>query len=272
MTDEVLPHASEVSPVPVIEPADESRPTLDDVTDSTRRADRYEQNRRSRRMWFLGAIVALAAVVALVAWGVVWFYVNRLTAPPERVLIIAETTLEDGAVIAGPVVVLDKSEKGFETVPVDTSEPVAIPGTSYDRLADALPMGGPELLAEIVLGKEADTAGWVVLSQDAWADVIDAAGGADVSVPGTTTVFTGDKLVRFQQGLKKLSGDEAVALSLGAESFEGVGAAARVRMELAERLGEAVIASPDRLIALVKSGAATSSEQPDVLSTYLGGQ
>ncbi len=240
--------------------------------EAMRRVDRHQQSRRSRRIWLAVAGLAVITVVVVAGWGAVRLYQDAQSAPPERIVVIGETSLEDGTIVAGPVVVIEPDGTALKVTSIDAARSAAIPGTSYDRLSDALPMGGPELVSQLVLGEDAEKAGWIVLEQDGWAALIDAAGGADVEVPGETTVFTGDRLFRFEEGLKKLTGDEAVAIALGAETFDGIETAAKIRLALGAGLGDAAISAPDRLVELIESGQAESSEDAETLTEYLGGQ
>lgn len=211
------------------------------------RTGRYERNRRVRRTRLLvggGIGLVVLAVLALLAGR---WYGSTLSAPPPYVVVVGESVLEDGTKTAGVVSVVERTENGFTITPVDAGKREAVPGTSFDRLSDALAMGGPALVARLVAEDldGAEEPAWLLLEQQGWAGVVQAAGDATVSVEEPTTAFTGEKLYRFAPGEQTLSGDEVAALLLAAESFERSGATARTRLEIGGLLGEAVTVKPE---------------------------
>lgn len=235
------------------------------------------------RVAVAAVIVVALAVVAGVVYGVMRARTAAKEAPPETLVVIAESELEDGTKVAGLVAVLDLDAQDREAIriekvtPVDTLGSASIPGTSYDRLRDALALGGPELVARLSMaeteGAEADASepseatGWLLLDEDAWAGLVDAAGGAKVKLDGRTTVFTGERLFRFSAGDQTLTGEEAVALVRGSETLGGEAAGALARGALARELARAIAANASETAGLVESGGAESSEKPDVLTS-----
>lgn len=231
------------------------------------RAARLESHRIRRRL--IGTVVFLGATVLAAAGA--WFgwraYRSAVQTPPDRVVVIGESRSEDGAVVAGLVAIVDVSGAEPVITPVDTVAPRAVPGTSFNTLRDALPMGGAALVARLAAGEDA---GWVIFTEEAWRSLLDAMGGVRMDVPTATTVFTGEELFRFKGGSQNLSGAQAGALLLGSEGLGQPEQAAAVRQALAMALADAVLSRPqavaDELCADEStSSAIESSMEPQML-------
>lgn len=228
---------------------------------------RMERRRRSRllgRAALIGGLVIL--VLALLGGG---YWVWRMSQagalmPPSKLVVIAESELEDGTKVAGAVVVIE----GESLRPIDTLAPADIPGTAYDRLRDALSLGGPDLVAQLA-SEDGDDVGWLLLDEQAWAQLIDEAGGIRIDLLGSTTVFTGEKLFRFSKGPQTLQGGQAVALLRGSETLSGKASGAAARQELGRAIARAALADASATRALVERGEAESSEQPQALSEFM---
>jgi hypothetical protein len=237
--------------------------TLDERT----RLERLHKARRTRRLLvaILGvALLGLLAFGGLVGWR---HYAARSAEPPARLVVIAESELEDGTKAAGLVAVVNAQTGQVE--PFDTAEAVAIPGTSYERLRDALAMGDAELVAKLVAGEDADV-GWLLLDEAGWASLLDRTGGATVAIPGRTTVFTGNKLYRFSQGEQKLDGEQSAALVRGSELLGDKERGRAVRLALAEALGEALVTDAPTVADSVRDGETEVSDAGRV-GAFLGG-
>lgn len=245
---------------------------------------RVERRRRTRSMRRAGvAALVLVIVVALGAavYGVVTARRAAEDRPPNSLVLIAESELEDGTIVAGMVVVLDgtASEKRgaspVNSTPIDTLKAAEIPGTSYDTLRDALALGGPELVARIAVRTTSggrlddDPPACLVLDEDAWGTLIDNAGGANVTLTGSTTVFTGEKLHRFAEGTRTLTGEESVALLRGSETLSGGDKGSAARLELSEELARAVLSDPAFTATLVDENEAECSLTPESLVAFL---
>lgn len=232
-----------------------------------RRVDRLQEHRKGRRAWVVLAAVLSVLLLAGVAFGVLAYLDRTESLPPSRLIVISEAKLEDATTVAGLVAVLDREGSVMNVRAVDSGESVSIPGTSYNRLADALPLGGGDLIAKILYPAD-DRVAWVVLDPEATARLIDAAGGVSIDIPEDTTVFTGEDLFRFEAGSTKLDGAQAVALSLGAELFSETDAS-RIRTQLSQALGDAVAAQPDLLTELAGTDLAESSATDRALGAFL---
>lgn len=235
---------------------------------SASRVDRLNEHRKGRRWWVALAVVMSLALIASVVTGVFLLLRNAEAAPPSRVVLASEAKLQDATTVAGLISVIDKQGALLTARGVDSGRAVSIPGTSYNRLADALPLGGGDMIAELLYPGD-DTVAWIILTPEGAARLIDANGGVRIDVPAETTVFTGDELFRFNAGEQKLSGAQAVALSLGAETF-GRAEAEAVRITLAQSLGDAAVEQPDVLGDLVGSGLGESSVNDQALAAFFG--
>lgn len=241
------------------------------VPEDQKRMDRKRRSRLLRRAAVVAVVIAL--LIAASAGGYkVWQTRREIAAePPQTLVVIAESELEDGTKVAGAITVVERVAN--DVVSVTAVDPLAeadIPGTSYDRLRDALSLGGADIVARLAAGKAGDEdAGWLLLDEDAWAELVDKAGGAPVEIAGTTTVFTGDRLFRFEPGSRTLTGEEAVALLRGSESISSPDKGASVRNQLAEQIFEAVDRDPRATAVMVDSGGAESSEEPETLAAFL---
>lgn len=225
-------------------------------TDYGPRAARLESQRSRRRAIGVTAAVVVLAIVAAGGWFGWRAYRTAAQAPPDKVVVIGESRSEDGVVVAGLLAVVDVAGAEPVVTPVDTVAPKAVPGTSFNTLRDALPMGGAALVARLAAGEEA---GWVILTEEGWQALLDAAGGARLDVPTATTVFTGEELFRFKPGSQNLSGAEAGALLLGSEGLGRPEQAAAIRDALATAVADAVLAQPQAVAEALRADESTSS-------------
>lgn len=214
-------------------------------------------------------VVVLAATALAVAAFFGWrTYTSSAQAPSDTLVLIGESELEDGTTVAGLVAVITRGEGATLSVTaLDTAATTTIPGTSFDRLRDALPLGGPARVAEIAAD---ETAEWVLLNEPTWQGLVDTAGGAELTVPEDTTVFTGEQLFRFDAGAKRFSGAEAGALLLGAEGLGREDQASDIRMALARVVAGAAVSDPGRLGAAMGAGIESSLES-EALVAWFGG-
>lgn len=220
------------------------------------RAARLESQRSRRRVVAAGIAVVVFALLAAGAWFAWRAYKTASQAPPAQVVVIGESRSEEGVVVAGLVAIVDVTGAEPVITPVDASAPKAVPGTSFNTLRDALPMGGAELVARLAAGEEA---GWVILTEDGWQALLDSAGGARLDVPTATTVFTGEELFRFKPGSQNLSGAQAGALLLGSEGLPRAEQAAAIRAALATAVAQAVISQSQGLADALRSDESTAS-------------
>lgn len=232
------------------------------------RAKRFGRMRRFRR-----ALLVLLGVLVLAGVGAGVYALTRMRWDPEtgkldRLVVICESELEDGTKVAGVVAVVDADKR---VTVFDPAAEVVIPGTSYDTLADALSMGGPEEVVSVAVGDDDKLrgVGWVFLSSDVWPELVDDAGGIEVSIPDATTVFDGSRLHRFSAGKTNVDGSESAALLMGAGSFETTGGPEQVRSEVGGSIADAVITQSDLVLDMVASGRAEYSGTSGQLSAFL---
>lgn len=247
---------------------EKSIPGRDDDVSDVPRAKRFGRMRRFRRV-MLGVLVVI--VLAGVGAGV--YALTRLRWDPEtgklnRLVVICESELEDGTKVAGVVALID-ADKSITVF--DPAAEVVIPGTSYDTLEDALSMGGPDEVVSVAVGdgEKPRGVGWVFLGSDVWPELVDDAGGIEVSIPDATTVFDGSSLHRFYAGEAKLDGPESAALLMGAGSFETTGGPSQVRSAVGRSVAEAVITQSGLVLELVEAGRAECSGTSEQLSEFL---
>lgn len=246
---------------------------IEHLSDEQNRMQRRKQAHMLRRLAIVGAVVGVLAVLGGIGFGAWRLQQASEQKVPSTLVVIAESELEDGTKVAGAVAVLSWAASDVIAItPVDTLGPADIPGTAYDRLRDALSLGGADLVAQLASGSsEEEEPGWLLLDEDAWALLVDDAGGAPVTLAGSTTVFTGEKLFRFGKGSRTLTGEEAAALLRGSENLSGTDRGAGVRSEITAAIADAVMRDPKATAILVKDGDAESSLQPEILAEALGG-
>lgn len=228
-----------------VPPAADGRPS---------RAARQGKARLTRNLTLALVGHLVFALLAAGAWFGGRWYGEQRSLPPDRIVVIAESTEEDGTVVAGMIAVLERRGGVIATSTIDPQAPKSIPGTSYDRLGEALAMGGPDLLVGLVAGGPAEKrTEWLLLDEPAWARIVSAAGGVEVDVPSAATAFDGSRLFRFSAGSGRLEGDQAVALLLASSAIEPEPGAA-IRERLSAALAAAVVSQPELVGAMVDSG------------------
>lgn len=127
-------------------------------------------------------MLATALVVVLAAAGVggyLWWQSAAASRElPGTVVVVFAMPGEDQAVTAQMVVTVDTAAGTYDVA--DPNAEVPVPGTSYTKLRDAYPFGGAELVATALLEDDAQAAGWVDVSPEAWEKLL--AGGFDVTI------------------------------------------------------------------------------------------
>lgn len=166
------------------------------------------------RSALIGAALAVVlvglAVAALFLWGDI-----GSTAEPTKSVVVFAAPGEDGAVVAQLVAVVDMTTGSYEIE--DTTQTVAIPGTSYEKLRDAYPFGGAE---EVAAALDGGTIGpgtaWVDVPQSEWEKLL--AGGVEVTVKESFETFddASDRFMEFSEGQQRVAPEDLRALVLGA--------------------------------------------------------
>lgn len=230
-----------------------------------------KQRSQLKKRFIVGGIVVSLLLVAAALLAGRWYGLMQV-APPDYVVVIGESVLEDGTKAAGLVAVVERDADGYSVTAVDPEAPRAVPGTSFDRLSDALAMGGPQLVARLVAADidGAEEPAWLLLEQPGWAGVLSAGGPASVKLEEPITAFTGNSLYRFTVGSNRLTGDEAAALLLATASFEDTEAGAAMRLRIAELVGDAVADEPDAVASALDAGLGEYSGRSRQLENFLG--
>jgi len=207
----------------------------------------------------VGAVVAAGLVIAAVI-GVSSGLLNlELGDPgPARILVIASAPDESGANLAPVAFVIDPAT-GQVTL-LDTLESATVSGTSAATAREALPFGGGEAVAAALKaqtgGRELD---WIVVRPQAWADLIDEAGGVTLDIPNGVSAYSDGRLTLLESGTRKLDGQQAVAAA-SAVGFMGSPDEQRaVLRQLTAAVSAITGSSGSALRELVRSGEAQSS-------------
>lgn len=216
----------------------------------------------------LGLVVVAVAIVAVLAGSgrIAWFAEKE---PPAEMLVVAVTDDADGASVAG-IILLVTGDGEVEVI--DPFSEVAIPGTSYSALRDALAFGGGQAVADAYArATEADPAPeWVVLPADAWQELVDDAGGAAATVPASANIFLNDELYLIEEGQQTLSGAELGALVATEGSLER-DAAVELNAAMGEALGGIVAGGWGDVAAQVEAGESRSSIDPALVEAFGSG-
>lgn len=204
-----------------------------------------------------GALLGLAGIAALAGY----LYYNASSTAyrggvPEEVLVVGAVQDADGASVGGVIFMLD-SEGGFEYV--EATDPVTIPGTSYETLQDAYAFGGGASVAE-AYGRlrDVETPAWLALPQDVWMAAVDEAGGVIVDVDEGVYVFLGKELVSIEGGEQELSGAELAAYWAAAPFADSERKVQSVRKTVSDAVADAVMAEWGLVAVAVDDGEATS--------------
>lgn len=205
-----------------------------------------------RKAILAGAVAAFVLVAVLSAGRLSYLRsIKEVTnANPEgRIVLVFESTAEDGATVAALVsVVADGRMKD-----VSPGTTVTIPGTSSSQLGDAFVFGGGAAVAraleETASGPGGGVAPFVSVPAPVWRAAVQARRGVYVDVPEKVTAFDGTKLITINPGAQTLSADQVGTLLAGLSYIHPAKSAA-LRLELEQQLGAALVvalAEGDRL-------------------------
>lgn len=168
--------------------------------------------KRARRMWLVSAV---CIVIAGVVGG--FLYWRAVAAPatlPKKVVVVFAMPGEDQAVVAQLVVTVDTTAKTYTVS--DPNATVQVPGTSYDRLRDAYPFGGAELVTKALLGDTAKEAGWVQVSPQAWKRLLAAGFSVNLSEGFQAFNEKTERYSQFEVGPQHVSVDDLEGFVNGA--------------------------------------------------------
>lgn len=195
-------------------------------------------------------VVAVLLIVGAVAYATGLIGDATVSADEfDRVLLVAASEDESGAVVAQIIAVADLSGAEAALEPISPVLRVTIPGTSFSELKDAYPFGGGRGTARALARAEGgDALPYVAISGTQLADAVRAAGGVSVRLPVPLSVFDGERLFTLQAGTQQLDADELQAVFKGAAYLT---AAEREKLDaaLTVALQEALAASPETIDA-----------------------
>jgi hypothetical protein len=214
--------------------------------------------RRASRGIFNGTVIV---VVCLLAAGVAgYMYLSRTgvltrVASLDRVVIVFASHAEDGAEVAQ--VVAQVTDEGRTVRLLDPQEAVTIPGTSYDRLADAYPFGGGQAVADALTGPKGVSGAYVDVQEARWIALLQRGAAVEVDLPKPLEVFDGTRLVSFAEGTQAVPAVDVPALLRGV-AYLGT----TERMRVVEAVGEASLA------ALAREGATAGARTDLTAEAY----
>jgi hypothetical protein len=192
-------------------------------------------------------IGVICAVLLAAAIGVAGYFFTKDARPAagvqagERVVLIFESAAEDGATVPALIaVVVDR-----QSSPVSSEMTISVPGTSYATLEDAYVFGGGSAVTgALATVKKQDSVGFIVVPASTWAEALDEAGGAKVTLGQDLAVFGGSELITLQKGARTLSSREVGAL-LRATKYLPASARASIEETLTLQLTQAVAAQAE---------------------------
>lgn len=217
----------------------------------------------------LGVIIAAAVVAA--AWYAT--ELGYLTLPaddgdPSRFVLVLEVPDQAGVPVAGLVFEVDAQAQKVSVL--DPYEESATSGTSARNAREALPFGGGAAVrAAVALQLGAANVAWVSVQSSDWAEIVDACGEIEVSVPVSTSSFVNGELHVFSEGPNTLGGAGAVALAGALDQLPDT-VRADVYRQLAAGVGTCLLGSGSTVPELVASGVARSSLPADSVPTLRG--
>jgi hypothetical protein len=209
-------------------------------------------------------MVAGLAAVVLAAVGVVFVAPNirsPMTVPGDKVLIVvAGRSGKDGSQVAQLIGVAELRSGKLTVGLVDPMTTVTVPGTTYDRLADAYPFGGGAGVAKAYAAAAGSQPLPVVaVSEQGLRALIDLVGGVTVTVPTAVNVFDGRQLYTFDEGPRRVTGADVVALLSAADYLKPPEEGVALRSAVASALVDGIAASSADLQGLGVGGGVSST-------------
>lgn len=180
--------------------------------------------------------IVLAVAVVLVAGAAAYFYLVRsgaLTSTDtiDRVVVVFASQAEDGAEVAQVVALVTD---GRDVSLIDPQRTASIPGTSYDKLADAYPFGGGGAVAAALDGTGVLPYAYVDVPEVEWVALLQGNAYLRVVVPKPIEVFDGQRLVSFAEGTQTVPAANVPALMRGIAYLDSAD-----RMRVVRAVGEA---------------------------------
>lgn len=206
---------------------------------------------KTRQPW--GLMPTLLVALLLVGGGFA-LYATGVMNPAQvsaedlsRVLIVAASPNETGAVVGQIIVELELTSDRADVSPVSPALGVTIPGTSYSTLADAYPFGGGVgTAAALARARDEQPLPYVAIGAEELSTAVDAAGGVRVDLPAPMNVFDGEHLYALKAGKQTLTANELQAVLKGAP-YLGERQREDLERELSSALIHALGAYPEAL-------------------------
>lgn len=217
----------------------------------------------------LGAGVALALVVVIVVVALAVSGIVPGERTPDGLIIIAAAKDAEGAEVATFAFAM---RPGSDTLrPLDTAKEMVVPGTSARTPRDAYPFVGPSGVAELLKPSGESDYGWVSLPLIEWTALIDSAGGIDIDVPESVSVYQDGRLVLIDAGDQRLLGQEVGALASAVE-FQDPKVALELRLRLTSAIASVIQAEIDELPVLIGESRIQSSHSGDTVALMIAEQ
>jgi hypothetical protein len=195
-----------------------------------------------RKSMLAGAIAAIL-LVALAGLGR-FAYLRMVGGAPEArgqesVLLIFESSAKDGAPSAALISVVGGGK--MRDVSPDTT--VAVSGTSYSRLGDALAFGGGAAVARgLGSGQHGSVMRYVSVPEPVWHAAIEATYGVRVDIPRKLAAFKGAGLTTIPSGEQTLTADQVGVLMEGL-SYLSTYEVPVLRVQLERQLAAALVSA-----------------------------
>jgi anionic cell wall polymer biosynthesis LytR-Cps2A-Psr (LCP) family protein len=190
---------------------------------------------------------------------------------PTKVLVVVTAPNKDASQVAALPFLLQVEGRALVPVTIDPEQRVQVPGTSAQTLADAYPFGGGKAVAEAYAQISSQAVPeWVAITPDTWIPLVDGAKGIELTVPQGISSYTQGKLTILQAGDQTLSGAEVAAL-ISALDYLPADQRETVRSSVQKAVAGVVIANFGKVTDGVRSGHATSSLRPEILSALASG-
>ncbi len=189
------------------------------------------------------------------------------TTEADRVLIMAATPDDTGALVAQVIAEADLTQSPAVIASIEPSLTVTIPGVTYDALQDAYAFGDGRAVAEAYAGAQkgaTEPLPYIAVPAEALYDAVGVAGGITVTVPAQMNVFDGERLFTFEPGEMTITAEELPALLRGAPYLQPR-ERAQLQEDLAVELARLLATWPGGLAVAVEEGALESDLAAEAL-------
>ncbi len=207
-----------------------------------------------------GVVMAVIVLGGLAAWA----FVGGSFGTPQDVnaiVVVLVTPDEEGVQLPQAMSFYELGTAGVDETPIDPDLEVTLAGSNYNKLRDAYPFGGGQLLVDTwAEAAGVDSPEWVVVDETTWY----ALAGEEsirIDMPADAEVFDGSMLYSFASGPASYSAQEVAALLKGVDYLETVDRA-DIRAQVSEELA--------RLLSDHGDGVSLRTSLPDdLLATWM---